>query len=287
MYPEDGAGAGPIGADPVGGFNPIKRFNLEGLVPLILLIIVGIVSLNYFGVINVPFLPGSSEKVNVLFLGIPSLQEANSLDSMKQFLNYQIRDPQSFSDYASEELIQYNVIILDQSNTTDRSLTLAMSDALQKFVQKGGKLVVVLNSGVYRNVQFNNAIASDALGWEVNLGEYSPADCVPNAVGLNACKPGAEISVIGRIKKNDFKNEIMKPFDISPPIGSSPLQLRTLAIQPTSGSTQIAYIDVENSPKTYPAIIVKDNFLGGTVVYFNYDPGATPTIFSRTMQLLK
>jgi hypothetical protein len=79
----------------------------------------------------------------------------------------------------------------------------------------------------------------------------------------------------------------MKPFDISPPIGSAPLQLRTLAIQPTSGSTQIAYIDVENSPKTYPAIIVKDNFLGGTVVYFNYDPGATPTIFSRTMQLLK
>ena len=52
MYPDDG------GADvvaPMGG--AVRRFNLEGLVPLILLVIIGIASLNYFGVIDVPLLP--------------------------------------------------------------------------------------------------------------------------------------------------------------------------------------------------------------------------------------
>jgi len=51
MYDEGADAAGP--AQGLGG--AVKRFNLEGLIPLILLVIIGVASLNYFGIIDVPY----------------------------------------------------------------------------------------------------------------------------------------------------------------------------------------------------------------------------------------
>jgi hypothetical protein len=100
------------GADAAGGPAPslggaVRKFNLEGLIPLILLVIIGVASLNYFGIVDVPYLPKGSERVQVLVIGTPSLGEKTSLDNLNYFLNWTSRDAASFGNAASETLKDY------------------------------------------------------------------------------------------------------------------------------------------------------------------------------------
>jgi hypothetical protein len=284
MYDE---GADAAGAAPALG-NVAKRFNLEGLIPLILLVIIGVASLNYFGIIDVPFLPKGSGRVQVLFIGEPSLGERVALDNLAGFLTYRTMAADQFGNAASEQFSQYDIIMLDQaSNSSDKSVTVALGDAIQKYVQKGGKLIVVMNSGIYQSVGFSGYTASDVVGWRPTFGKIIPAECVASHDGVPSCKEGQEQSVVGRVWQLDFSHPIMQGFEVAPAIGDAPLALRTLAIQADEGARTIAYIKAENTPQTYPAILEKKNFPMGTVIYFNYDPGMTPGIFKSTIYYLK
>lgn len=286
MYDEgaDGAGAAPA----LGGVG--KKMNLEGLIPLILLVIIGIASLNYFGIVDVPFLPKGTTRVQMLFIGEPSIFEKNSFDNMSYFLSYRVRGADTFSNAASEELHQYDIVFLDQSQVSDKSISAALGDALQKYVQKGGKLVIVMNSAIYQSVGFNGYTAADVVGWKAMLGNMVPAECVPGADGIPTCRTGQEIPIVGRVWRQDYDHPIMQGIDIAPPMGDAPLRLTTLGIQANEGARTIAYIKAENTSQTYPAILEKKNFglgLFGTVVYFNYDPGLTQGILKNTINYLK
>ena len=79
----------------------------------------------------------------------------------------------------------------------------------------------------------------------------------------------------------------MYGIDITPTNDLQPYQLGVLPIQASDGAKVVAYFDVENTPQTFPAIIEKKNFPLGKVIYFNYDPGMTPTIFKNTLMYLK
>lgn len=283
MYDEGAEAAGSAPA--LGGVA--KRFNLEGLIPLILLVIIGVASLNYFGVIDVPFLPKGSARVQVLVIGEPSLGERVALDNLSGFLNYRTRAADSFGNASSEELFQYDIIMFDQSNSSDKSVTVALGDALQKYIAKGGKLIMVMNSGIYQSVGFNGYTASDVIGWKATFGNIVPAECVASHDGVPSCREGQEQSVIGRVWQQDFDHPIMQGIEVAPPIGDAPQALKTLAIQADAGAKTIAYIKAENTPQTFPAILEKKNFPMGTVIYFNYDPGMTPGILKNTIYYLK
>jgi len=168
MYPDDG---GADQAAPLGGVA--RRFNLEGLIPLILLVIIGVASLNYFGVIDVPYLPKGSGHLQVLLIGEPSLGEKVVLDNLAYTLNYRVRDASTFGNGAAEELHQYDIVILDQSNSADKSVTVALGEAIKKYVEKGGKLIVVLNSGIYQSVGLMGMTSTDVVGWKATFGNNS------------------------------------------------------------------------------------------------------------------
>jgi hypothetical protein len=281
MY-DDGAGGAPA---PAGVGMP--KINLEGLIPLILLVVIGIASLNYFNVIDIPYLPQDSSHVQVLFLGQPSLGERTVLDSLDYTLTYRIRDPRSFGNAASEELSQYDIIILDQSEL-DKGISVSFGEAVQTYVQKGGKLIVVLNSGIYQSVGLGNAKAIDAVGWKANFDDLVPAECVLGPDNVPTCKEGREVTVIGRIRREDFDHEIMQGIEMTPSADIPPYTLpKVLDIRASEGAHRIAYIQSETTGQTFPAILEKKSFLAGKVIYFNYDPGFTPNIFTRTINYLK
>ncbi len=283
MYDDGGAEAGPIA--PITG--AMKRFNLEGLVPLILLLIIGVASLNYFGVIDIPYLPKGSAHVQVLIIGEPSLGERVVLDNLSYTLTYRIRDAASFGNAAAEELNQYDLVILDQSIVSDKSVTVALAEAIQKYVQKGGNMIVVQNSGIYQSVGFAGLTAKDVVGWKASFGKIIPVECVLGSDNVPTCAEGRQISVVGRIYQQDFDHPIMNGIPMSPPAGDVPYALSTFAVQADEGAKTIAYIKAENTPQSYPAIVEKKNFPFGSVVYFNYDPGLTMGVFKNTIFYLK
>lgn len=283
MYPDDG---GADAGAPLGG--AVRRFNLEGLIPLILLVIIGVASLNYFGVIEVPYLPKGSSHLQVLVIGAPSLGEKIVLDNLAYMLNYRVRDAATFGNAASEELHQYDIIILDQSNSADKGVSVALGQAIQNYVNKGGKLIVVLNSGIYQNVGLMGKQSIDVIGWKATFGNIMPADCVLGSDMIHTCDQSRNITVMGRIYRQDYDHPLMQGIELSPPMNEAPAALRTLAIQADEGAKTIAYIKAENTPQTFPAILEKKRFpLGGTVVYFNYDPGLTMGVLTNTIFYLK
>jgi hypothetical protein len=284
MYDEgaDG-GAGPAPA--LAG--AVKRFNLEGLIPLILLVIIGVASLNYFGIIDVPYLPKGSPRVQIMFIGEPSIGEKIALDNLAYFVTYRTRDASTFSLASSEEFSQYDIVILDQTNISDKSVNVSLGEAIQKYVQKGGKLIIVMNSGVYQSVGFNGYTASDAVDWRATLGKIVPARCVAAYDGVPTCAAGREVPIVGRIRAQDYDHPIMQGVEVAPTMDQPPIALSTLDIAPDEGAKRIAYVQAENTPKAYEAILEKKSFPMGTVIYFNYDPGLTQTVFKNTIMYLK
>lgn len=283
MYDEGGEAGGAPHA--LGGVA--KRMNLEGLIPLILLVIIGVASLNYFGIVDVPYLPKGNDRIQILFIGAPSMGEKIALDRLNYFVNYRVRDAASFGNASSEELHQYDIVFLDQSTMADKSVSVGLGDAIQKYVTKGGKLIVVLNSGIYQSAGFNGYTAADVIGWKATFGTIIPAECVAGSDGVPTCRDGSEISVVGRIWEQVYDHPIMQGIETAPPIGEAPYQLRTLGIQADSGATTLAYIKAENTPQTFPAILEKKSFPLGDVIYFNYDPGLTTGILTNTINYLK
>ncbi len=284
MY-EGGEDAG-AGAPALGG--AVKRMNLEGIIPLILLVIIGVASLNYFGVVDVPYLPKGSARVNVLFIGEPSLGERAGLDRLSYFVTWRQRDAATFGMASTEEFHQYDIVILDQSNIADKSITVSLGEALQKYVQKGGKLVVVMNSGVYQSAGFGGYTSNDVTNWKATMGDIVPANCIAGSDGVPSCAEGKEVSVVGRVWAQDYEHPIMNGIETAPPVGQAPIVVRTLEIAPDAGAKRVAYIQGESVSKTFDAILEKKSFpMMGTVIYFNYDPGMTPGIFNNTIFYLK
>ncbi|MFT4326975.1 MAG: hypothetical protein ACMXYK_05725, partial [Candidatus Woesearchaeota archaeon] len=185
-----------------------------------------------------------------------------------------------------EELSQYDLVILNQT-LTDKSVSVAFGEAAKNYVQKGGKLVIVSNSGIYQSVGFGGYTSTDVVDWRANFGEIIPVECILGPDSVPVCAQGQEINVVGRIRRQVFDHPIMMGIELSPPVTQPPYTMRVLDVQTGQGSRTIAYIQSENTPKSYPAIVEKKAFPFGTVVYFNYDPGLTPGILTNTIRYLR
>jgi hypothetical protein len=266
-----------------------NKYILIGAILAVLILVIGLFTI--IGIttvvpeLNVPDVLSDDESINVLVIGELSLGERIALDNLSHKLRYSIREVTSFGNDVSEELQQYDIVILDQSQSTDKSVTTILGEAIQKYVDKGGKLIVVMNSGIEQSIGFGDQTVIDAIGWKANFGDVMPAECIPNSKGAPSCKVGA--SVVGRIYRQDYDHPIMNGIAVAPTVDQVPYALLTFGIQANEGAKTIAYIKSENTPQTYPAIIEKKNFPFGTVIYFNYDPGLTPTIFKQTVEYLE
>ena len=288
MYPEGDAGGAAPAAD-YGYDNGIKSKltrNLEGLIPLILIIIIAAFLGHRFGIWTIPFL-GGNDTIQMLVIGQPSADMLSMLDQDKDLLYYRTRDASSLNVAPEEQLAQYDIVMLDQhmgSTAFDHSISRQAGEALENFVKTGGKLIVVMDSAIYRSGgMYGTGIASDIIGWKATFGSVVPVECDISQNDAKTCVQ--PIHIVGRLFRNDFDHKIMEGIEVAPADPRfPPLTIVTFDVKPSGN--QIAYIKNEVTQSYYPAIVEK-RLLIGKALYFNYDPALTPGIWQNTLEYLR
>jgi hypothetical protein len=280
MYPEEEVPAESAS-------YPVVRerlaYHFEGLIPLILLIIIAAVVGDYFNFWEIPFVGqfiGEQKPMQMLIIGNPQKQTLDILNQNKDLVVYRIRNAYSLRATPEEILAQYDVVMLDQTgyaSNDKKALPRMVGDALVGFVQKGGKLIVVKDSGIYRPG------APELVGWKATIGDIVPVDCVALPNGDPSCtKP---INVRGEIWRQDFDHPIMAGIEVIPPMQNQPpLQLQVFDVTPTGN--EIAFVQASDKSNWYTAIVEKRTMLG-KVIYFNYQPWKTPGVFEKTLKYLR
>ncbi|MBS3061576.1 MAG: hypothetical protein J4215_03265 [Candidatus Diapherotrites archaeon] len=277
MYPEQGGGAAPAEDYPADTGFRSRASNIESMIPLIIILIIAVYAGARFGFFSLP-LPGlGTEPVRMLIIGEPSPTLKAILDEDRDLVRYTIRDARSLSVSPKDQLAQYKIVLLDQSKQADKSVPRVLGDAIQDWVKTGGKLIVVKDSGIYRDG------ASDVIGWKATFGDIMPVECNYEKDFVATCT--RPVHVTAKIFQQDFKHKIMEGIEVAPADPDAVLFLETFNVTPIGN--QVAYIQNVTTPAWYPAVVEKTWFGIGKVIYFNYDPGATKGVFENTLKYLR
>ena len=243
-------------------------------------------SINKIGMIDTMGIGGSNQ-TQMLVIGQPSVDLLADLDNQRDLIYYRIKNAADLDVAPQELLAQYDVILLDQHMGTtpyDKSVSRALGEAIENYVMTGGKLVVVMDSGIYRSGgEFDTGVASDVIGWKETFGNIIPVKCDEGTQGILTCTQ--PVRVTGTIERLDSDSEIMQGIEIAPADPRyGPLNILTFDVKPLG--EQIAYINSAEVTKNYPGIVEK-NLLIGKMIYFNYDPAMTPGIWQNTLEYLR
>jgi len=286
MYPEGDAGVGAPPADYGGGMKSKLTRNLEGLIPIILIIIIAAFLGHRFGLFEIPFLEGS-QPMRMLVIGYPSGDMLAMLDQDKDIVQYRIRDAASLTVSPDEQLSEYNIVLLDQhlgGTFYDHSVSRELGKAIENFVRTGGKLIIVMDSGIYSSGGiFGTGVAADSIGWEVSFGDIVPVKCNKAANDVPTCTQ--PIYTVGRVWREDFDHRVMQGIEVAPADPRyEPLSVTTFDVTPTGN--QLAYFKNVQTPSYFPAIVEKKLIIGKSI-YFNYNPAFTPGIWRNTLEYLR
>ncbi len=282
MYPEEAGGE----ATAVGGVKSGITRNLEALIPLILIVIIAAFLGHKFGIWTIPFL-GGAEQVQILVIGQPSVDMLADLDNQRDLVYYRVKDASDLDAAPQQQLAQYDLVLLDQhlgANPYEKSVSRTLGEALENYVRTGGKLIVVMDSGIYRSGGiYGTGVAGDVIGWKATFGDIIPVECDLGANDIPTCTQ--PIYTTGRIHRLDFDHKIMEGIEVAPAdIRYGPLNIITFDVKPTG--TQVAYTKHIATASNFPAIVEK-KLLIGKVIYFNYDPAMTPGIWQNTLEYLR
>ncbi len=282
-----------------------KQFKyLEGLLPLILLLVLGFflaLKMGFLG--DVAAYLGMTKPVTVLILtdqpDAPEIKATvNVLTSdLARYLNIQPQ-PLKFKGtdtiYAST-LSEYDVVMLYQVD--DKTLNVQTREELAKYVERGGKLIIVKDSGTYLPGAQLGMSGTTFVGWYKIGASGDPAKSyVPVTCGVTSCEHAENVA--GRIVSYRPEHPIMDGIRRIPPEEDAYLNFPDIVTNvhlAQSGGTIVALIEevaaqqnaTPMSESTYPAIVVRELLPpGGTVVYFNYDPYITPVLLVNTIDWL-
>ena len=290
MYPE---GAGDL--PPAGGadYEPSLKsrisYHLEGLIPILLILIIAFFLAARFGVITstTPILgplaslvPGAEKPATMLIIGTPSRYTMEVLSRNRELV-YPIttRSAEAVSRSAEQQLAQYDIVLLDQSAQSNKEVSRALGAAVQKYVNSGGKLITVLDSGIREPNEFG------ALGWKTTFGNTIPVECRLESM---TNQPGCtkKVTLNGRIFPGAYgwKHRIMRGIE-QYPLEQSKL-IRETVLDITNTGNEIAYIEDARTKIQYTAISEAPTIVGKSI-YFNYDPGTSPTILEATLDYVK
>ncbi|MEM0360787.1 MAG: hypothetical protein QXK06_05645 [Candidatus Diapherotrites archaeon] len=277
MYEDEGAEPPPAYPAYGGGIKSRLSYHFEGLIPLILILIIAAVAGGWLGFWEIPYV-SPQKPVTMLIIGNPSEATLAALDKSQDIVRYVIRDEESLSTNAKEKLAQYDIVWLDQSNQRSKELPSTVGEALSSYVTKGGKLVVVKNSGIL------NPDAPEIIGWMANFGsEIVPVDCVFTRTNDPSCV--TPVNVTAYIERADFDHKIMFGIEKYPATRDEPyLYLEVFPVSPIGN--EIATIKDVQSTRYYAGIVEKPLLLG-KCIYFNYDPGETPRILRNTIKYMR
>ncbi len=261
------------------------KLKLETIIPII--VIIGVILLIVFktNVLSggIPLFEGKGAAV--LVIGSPSpeftrvLNDAENKDIIRSLRHVTV---DSIQHNPSETLKNYDIVILDQSLSADKSITRTVGEAIKNYVQSGGKFIVVLNSGIERPGD------SSVIGWTATFGDIIPVKCDPTLYSVPSCKNTLRMNGIIYSVRSDSKSagyKIMYGIERVPALEAAGL-LQTETYDVTATGTEIAYFQDARSGKTVTAIVEKPLLLG-KVIYFNYNPGLSEAIFVNTIKYLK
>lgn len=269
----------------VGGDSGRKLFGgvsvkWENILPIAVIIIVLLLVVFKTNILSggASFL-GSSSGVKILVLGAPSndfraiLSDQENKDLIKE-VRFMTLD--SIEHNPVERLKGYNIIVLDQSTQSDKTISRRTADAITSFVKKGGKLIIVLNSGIQRPDDVS------VLGWQANFGDIVPVRC--DIVGSRpSCLQPIEMQ--GTLYAVTEEHPIMNGILQVPAVETSgPIRTRTFDVQVVG--KEIAYLEDPRVKKPYVGI-AEQSLLMGKVIYFNFNPAISPAIVVNTIKYLK
>jgi hypothetical protein len=262
-----------------------SKLRLEGIIPIVIIVIVIL-----FIAFKTNIFTGSSNLFggngsSVLIIGSPSpnlqmvLNNAENKDIIKEKRNVTM-DALLYNP--TERIKGYDIIILDQTLSADKSITRTAGEAITSFVKSGGSLVVVLNSGIERPGD------TSVIGWKPTFGDIIPVSCNPTLYNIPSCKQ--QLRVNGIIYANRYNSKqgaykIMYGIEKVPALEAAGL-ISTETYPITVEGTELAYLVDSRTGTYYPAIVEKPLLLG-KVIYFNYDPGLAEAIFINTLKYLK
>ncbi|MCX6802695.1 MAG: hypothetical protein NT067_06315 [Candidatus Diapherotrites archaeon] len=244
----------------------------------VLFLLCGCSELQHTGTASSPSNPSRPYVAKMLIIGKPSPETLEALGNSKDLAEFVVKDEAFLSQNALEKLADYNIVMLDQSGQESKMLSSAAAEALSAFAEKGGKLIVVKNSGIY------SPDAPEIIGWTANFGsEIVPVDCVFTRENKPSCTLPVNVTAV--LERVDYDHPIMLAIDRVPETKDMPyLSLETFPVSATGN--EIAIIKDANSTKYYPGIAEKTGILGKSI-YFNYNPGLTPAILRNTLRYLQ
>jgi len=258
-YPGD-----PYAYMPAGGR---RRFhNIEGILPLVLLVVIAFFVLQFLHVIPCVIPVGCGGGANVIVLGVPSQAVVTTLsgkEAMMKGISYPINfDP----SYVTIDMLKnYNVVILQGDPYFDMNTR----EVVRQYVDGGGKLIVVGDAGS-KHPEYSNVAG---WAWPSGQGIPVPAQIVGEWAGWSDTAYGSEL------RWGNPNHPIVIGLKL---IGAS-TQAPTQVMKVTAKGSVIAAVDTNEG--TIPAIIEGGSGFGN-VLYFAYDPGQTPEILLTTVKYL-
>lgn len=259
-YPGD-----PYAYMPTGGG---RRFHsIEGILPLILLVVIAFFVLQFLGVIPCIVPIGCGGEARVMVIGVASQELSKTLsgkEAMQAGIKYGVEFP---SDYITLDMLKnFNVIIMQGDPYFDMNTR----EAIRDYVDGGGKLIVVGNAGS-KHPQYQNVAG---WSWPAGDGVPVPAEMIGEWVGWSAVSYGSELRMA------DINHPIVKGLKL---VGSR-LDVPSQVFQVLSNGKVIIAITTSDG-KTVPALVEGGSGLGD-VLYFAYDPGQTPEVLLVAVKYL-
>ncbi len=302
-YPEGGdAGTEPL---PSGGGYDYGNYggedlktkllkNFEGFIPLILIIIIGFFLLSRLNILT-PEMPligpivaiaggQGDEPREMLIIGKSTPLTLNLLNQNRKLVRYDMRTAGELDRNPKEVLAQYNMVLFDQSTENDKTIPFEVAEALNEWVKKGGKLLIVQNSGTQRRGAF------DVIGWEASFGaKFVPVSCEPGADNQPRCLKSIGVAR-GKIIAAKRNHRVMQGIEIAPAAPEQYYALELFDVGVEGGAQELAYFETFPDKKRFTAIVEAKSPISiglGKVLYFNYDLGKSPGIFENTLRYLK
>lgn len=221
---------------------------------------------------------GQNGSTKLLLIGSSSQQVIDVLNNNKQTVQWAMKTAESLEANPAEGIANYDIIILDQSQQENKEVSRKLGEAIENYVNRGGNIIVVLDSGIKRPEAF------DVIGWENTFGNAVPVSCDRVVNNEPVCLH--KFFVNGKLYREDKDHAILKGIEVFPSDPTLFNTFETLDVTPTG--RELAYIQDPITKKTYPGLVERraTGGLSGKSIYFNYNPGQTVGIFENTLDYL-
>lgn len=270
---------------------------LEGLLPLVLLLVLGAFIAVRMGLIPMDIFGGKTYDVLIL-TDDPEAPEIKQLQTVLQTgsggylqitaIPYTTELDPEFP-ISADQLANYDIVMLYQIR--DKVLTLSQRDEISIYLQGGGKLIIIRDSGTCypANELLSGATSGQKIctGWgrgiKYDLGKYIPVRCVSSSGEFCQTKTISNV----RIRFLD-PTDPLAPNPQNPYYPSKDARISRVTVldgvRPEGTGRPVAKFQVmsgDNVAETYYAIVAGEGLTGYKVVWLNYDPYQFPQILYK------